>query len=117
MRPSMSGLFSMLILLVVIMFAAGCEPEVVDPASHVGIIAGRVLDDSLLQPMVGVQVSTNPATQSVLSDENGEYVINDVPVGMYEVVARAGVHHSSVFIRMDAGKTIRSDIRLVEQLP
>ena len=73
-------------------FVAGCGDDEgavpQPPETQTGTITGNVKDDSG-NNIVGAQVATNPTTTFTLSDANGNFTINDVPVGSVSVIANA----------------------------
>jgi hypothetical protein len=74
-------------------------------------ICGTVRDKASLERLAGVSVVvTSPALQDsvhAMTDENGEYVVNDLPAGAYKVAMYYGsieVEHANVVVasRVDA---------------
>ncbi len=56
------------------------------PPVGVGTIIGKVTDGSG-NPLSGAQVSTAPASITVLTDSNGNYTLPNIPAGLYNVIA------------------------------
>ena len=56
-------------------------------AGETGRIAGRVIDAKSGEPLVGVDVIIEGTTYGAATDENGNYLIINVPVGIYTVAA------------------------------
>jgi len=55
--------------------------------SDTGTITGIVVTDGVNQPVENVRISTNPSTSTVFTDENGEFILENVPVDQYSVQA------------------------------
>ncbi len=53
-----------------------------------GTITGKVVKNGENEPLENVKVSTSPASSTVFTDENGDFVLNDVPEGEYSVQAK-----------------------------
>ncbi|HEY6110498.1 MAG TPA: TonB-dependent receptor plug domain-containing protein, partial [Gemmatimonadales bacterium] len=53
-----------------------------------GTVAGRVTDKGTGQPLASVQVTISPTTRGALTDRDGRYRIENVPVGTVEIRAR-----------------------------
>ena len=51
-----------------------------------GEIRGKVLDQSNLQPLIGVNVLIKGTTMGAATDGVGQYVIKKVPVGIYQLI-------------------------------
>lgn len=52
-----------------------------------GDVKGTVLDDESGEPLDSVRVTTSPATTTVFTDENGEFLLEDILVDDYSVKA------------------------------
>jgi len=76
-------LFPLLLLCLVF----GCSEDTIDNVST-GTITGTVVTDGDFEPVKNAKISTNPATSTVFTDENGEFIIADVPAMEYSVQAR-----------------------------
>jgi TolB protein len=62
-----------------------CSEDRIDP-EITGYIKGFIKDSDTEEPVANVEVSTNPATQVLLTDENGEFVLKDIEIGEYKVL-------------------------------
>lgn len=60
-----------------------------DPIENLdtGILTGIVVSEGNNTPVENVRISTNPPTSTVFTDENGEFVIEDVAIDQYSVQA------------------------------
>lgn len=72
--------------LLIIMLPA-CEEEKIDVEKY-GSITGIVLNGEDYTPLGGVQISTTPASSTMLTDENGKFVFNKVKEGEVAITAR-----------------------------
>jgi Tol biopolymer transport system component len=68
-------------------FINACSEDTIDDAS-VGVIKGKVVLEGSNTPVPNAKISTNPATSEVFSNEDGNFIIPDVPVGDYSVQAQ-----------------------------
>lgn len=64
-----------------------CDKEVIDETGF-GTVKGRVVKEETFEPLANVKVSSNPATSSVFTDENGYYTLYNVPTGTYAFQAQ-----------------------------
>jgi len=78
-NPVLFWLSSLLILF-------GCEPTTFDP-NTVGQISGNVILEDLATPVEDVLISTNPATNLILTDENGNFSLDSLPLTTYSLRA------------------------------
>jgi len=75
------------ILLPVLFLYVGCEQEKIDVAKY-GMVSGTVLDGEDYTPLSGVQIITNPASSSILTNDSGYFEINKISVGEVAITAR-----------------------------
>ncbi|WP_319228159.1 carboxypeptidase regulatory-like domain-containing protein [Draconibacterium orientale] len=73
------------ILLVISMLA--CEEEKLD-VDKFGSVSGIILDGDSYEPLQGVQVATNPASTSSLTDAQGVFTFGKVKEGDIAITAR-----------------------------
>lgn len=62
-----------------------CDDEPFDPIVH-GTLKGIVLNNEDLSPIPGALASTIPVSESVLTNDSGNFVLGKVVVGEYEVL-------------------------------
>jgi hypothetical protein len=90
-------------LLLGLLFLFGCGTNSTAPTPK-ATIQGKVffanLNDSLIQPIIGASVFTNPPTSTVKTDSQACYAI-DVPPGCYTMRA---------FLKKDTGTTVDTSI-------
>lgn len=63
-----------------------CSEDTVD-FQETGTITGTVLSSENQEPLNNVEISTNPSSSAVFTNENGEFTLNDVLVDSYAVQA------------------------------
>lgn len=82
-----------------------------------GTIRGTVKRLSDNSPIQGVNVFTDPATSSVLSDTAGNFVIENVSPGDYDLTAsNMGLDDRTISITVKAGQITRADFNLDQQM-
>ena len=105
LRRFAAALFVLLPLLVIV----GCENELLEPDLR-GAIEGQVFDFDTREPLSGVNITTNPPTGSLITDEEGRF-----PTGNYSVAGRrSGYDANSITVSVLDGQT-RTAILLLER--
>ena len=80
-----------------------------------GTINGKVTSETDGSEISGVFVTTTPATQSAVTDANGNYLINDVIPGTYQInFTHNNFVPNSITILVTNGATIIGDVDLAE---
>jgi hypothetical protein len=64
----------------------GCATETIEPKLY-GSIEGVVIDSESNAQLEGVSIETSPATEVLLTKENGSFEFNDITTGSYQVKA------------------------------
>ena len=68
-------------------FLFGCSEDLLD-GSEQGTLKGSVRLELTNEPLANVKITTNPSTQTVYTDEEGNFeILNSIPVGDYSVKA------------------------------
>mgnify|MGYP000415015252 CR=1 FL=1 len=62
-----------------------CTEDRISP-EITGAIKGTIIDSDTQDPIRYVEISTNPATQVLLTDENGEFVLEEIEIGEYKIL-------------------------------
>lgn len=75
-----------LILIALLVILSSCVDEPID-FELFGTLKGQVIHAETLEPMPNVSVTTNPATTTVLTDENGYFDLGEVLANAYSVQA------------------------------
>ena len=79
-------------------------------------ITGRVIDQQTGQPIAAVQVFIPDTGLGALSQQNGRYLLLNVPVGTHTLNAqRIGYAGQTAEVTVAAGETLVQDFRLSEQ--
>ena len=108
------------IQVLLILFLVSCAKDNVGVDEY-GVINGRVIDSETGEGIAGVNITTTPPTQAILSENNGSFKISEPPVGSYSVQARKpGYLNNSVSVTVPRWKSVRADILLEpeeEELP
>ena len=79
-------------------------------------ITGRVIDQQTGQPLAAVQVFIPDTGLGALSQQNGRYLLLNVPVGTHTINAqRIGYGGQTAEVTVAAGETVVRDFRLAEQ--
>ena len=90
----------------------GCDDETVGPQTR-GAIDGQVLDARTEEPVARANITTSPPSQSVLTDDNGEFVLDDIPTGNYTIEAdKSQFEPGATTVSVEAGDTTRATILL-----
>jgi len=76
----------LLIIGILAVLFSGCSEDTIDSFGR-GTIAGKVVNEGANTPLENVKISTSPSTSTVFTDENGDFIIEDVPEGDYSVQA------------------------------
>ena len=104
---------SILILGFSILFLS-CSDNSTDSPS-LGTIEGQVLNGKTMQHIVGVVISTQPASSSILTESDGSFVLTDVSEGEYVVEAkRYGYNPNYAVVKVIGGKTTKATILLYD---
>jgi TonB-dependent SusC/RagA subfamily outer membrane receptor len=85
-------------------------------AAQTGTIAGRVIDAGSNLPIPAAQVFIADLDLGVLSQQNGSYLLANVPVGPRTVtVQRIGYRQLTANVTVAAGQTVVQDFRITEE--
>ncbi len=83
---------------------------------NTGTIIGNVKDSQSLLAINGALVSTNPATSSVFSKNDGSYRFENIEPGSYTIqVSKSGYQDASAQITVSAGKITQADFTLISK--
>ena len=103
-----------LLVLLPVLLVLGCENNLLEPDLR-GAIEGQVFDFDTREPLSGVNITTNPPTGSLITDENGSFRLDDLPVGNYSIAGRrSGYDSNSITISVLDGET-RTAVLLLEE--
>ncbi|WP_027078531.1 carboxypeptidase regulatory-like domain-containing protein [Maribacter antarcticus] len=77
---------SCLMAFVVLFTFCACEEETLGDQSF-GVLDGKVVSNGLNNPLGNVKVTTNPSSNTVFTDEEGNFTITNISIGDYSVQA------------------------------
>ena len=100
------NLFRQFIFIVLIVSVIACSEDTVDNYGT-GVITGKVVLEGDNSPLENVKVSTSPSSTTVFSDENGDFILNEIVEGDYSVQAQKTGYITGVEgATLKAGQTI-----------
>ena len=100
------------IIIIFIFVGFSCVEEKLDFETS-GMVTGQIFDSKTYLPLEGVSVTTNPASGSVTTNENGEFFLENVPAGEVVVTAkRSGFSSGSVTVQVVSEEEITIEIIL-----
>jgi TonB-linked SusC/RagA family outer membrane protein len=80
-----------------------------------GRVTGRVVNAATNRPLVGVQVFVPPTGIGNLTDGDGRFLLQNVPVGEVTITAQfVGYKQGESVVTVVAGETVRADLTLEE---
>jgi TolB protein len=89
-----------------VMLLTACEENTVEPVLY-GAVTGTVFDARTNLPLSNVAISTNPATGSYVTDAQGRFSIDKVPVGTVGIIARkADYSQQTANVTVAQGQTL-----------
>ncbi|MDZ7771214.1 MAG: carboxypeptidase-like regulatory domain-containing protein [Balneolaceae bacterium] len=101
-----------ILLIAVGLMTVGCTKETVDPVQY-GSIQGQVINSNNNQGVANANVTTSPATNSILTGNDGTFRLDEVPTGSYTISAsKPEVGSHSVSIQVREGRTASAEIYL-----
>lgn len=80
---------------------SGCSQEIIDPQLY-GSIEGTVINSSTSSGIQSVSIETSPATEVVLTSNDGQFKLTEVPTGKYVIKANKpefGIKSVNVLVR------------------
>ena len=84
--------------------------------AQTGSVAGRVTDAQSAQTIAAAQVFISDLDIGVLSQQNGSYILLNVPAGTHTVtVRRIGYRDASQDVTVAAGQTAVADFRISQE--
>lgn len=102
---------SFLVIFIISTFVS-CENALLDTDSF-STINGIVVDDSTGVGISGASVTTNPATEAIITNTDGEFNLEDVLVGEYSIsVKKKGYERTSVSVSAREDRVTQATIVL-----
>lgn len=101
-----------LLPLSLMLLVAGCDEETLGPQTR-GTLTGVVQDTETNDPIAQANVTTAPPTQSVLTEEDGTFEIEDVSTGNYSIEAsKSGYESRAVEVNVQENQTTSATLLL-----
>ena len=90
----------------------GCSKETITPETF-GNINGQVLNSETEEGIGSVNITTSPATNSIITNQDGSFTLNEVNTGNYNITASKSDYESAtVSVNVREGKTATAQIFL-----
>src|SRR5690606_39054936 len=90
-------------------FAASVEAQT-------GTVTGRVVDSQTMQPLASAQVTIPELSVGVLTQQNGRYVLTNVPAGTHTLsVQRIGYRTVTAAVTVVDGGSVERDFEIAEE--
>lgn len=108
---------SRIILLLTALFAAAllissCAKDTIE-AETFGNIEGFVINGETDENIASANITTTPATNAILTEEDGSFILNNVPTGNYTISARKNeFRNSTVSVAVREGETATAFISM-----
>lgn len=103
-----------IILLTLIIVAVSCSEDTIDVEVK-GSVSGTVTEEVSGDPLEGVKITTNPASTTVFTDEEGFFFLENILVGDYSVQAELDAYVTSfegVTVTEDAISNVSFDLSI-----
>ena len=90
----------------------GCSKETITPETF-GNVEGQVMNSETEEGVGGVNITTSPATNSILTDQDGSFSLNEITTGNYNITAsKSDFESATVSVNVREGKTATAQIFL-----
>lgn len=90
----------------------GCSKETVAPELF-GSVDGSVINSETNEGIANVNITTTPATNSILTENDGSFQLEDVPTGNYTITAnKPGLDTETVSVNVRENRTASAVIYL-----
>ncbi len=107
-----SFLKNFVILLLLLVLFASCKEDTVEPIFY-GNISGTVLDADDETPIQGVAITTTPPTSSIITDDQGKFILTTLTTGTYTISAvKSGYNKTITNVLVEKNKTTQAIILL-----
>jgi TolB protein len=98
--------------LLLLLLLSSCKENTVEPVTY-GSIQGIVYQTDGKTPIADAQITTNPASVSIVTDNTGKFSITNVPTGNYAISAsKTNYNTTSVSVSVQSGVTAQATILL-----
>ena len=113
-RPGVKTLFAALFLASGLALVS-CDDALVDSETY-GSLEGVVRDDSTTAPIAMAAVTTNPATEAIVTDSDGKFSLKEIPTGSYSIsVKKSGYERTSVSVAVRENRTTHATILVPQE--
>ncbi|MDT3738354.1 MAG: LamG-like jellyroll fold domain-containing protein [Candidatus Kapabacteria bacterium] len=103
------------ILVVIFLVISACSDSN-NPADNFGKIEIHVMNVKDNSPISNALISTDPASESITTDSNGEYLLGNLSPGNYNVIAaKFGFITNSITVNVLENKTVQANIFLYDE--
>lgn len=102
--------YGLLLLSSISLLILSCSKETITPELY-GSIDGKVLTNKTDEGLGGVNITTSPATNSIITNQDGSFSLNEVPTGSYSINAeKSGYRSTSVSVQVREDKAASAQI-------
>jgi hypothetical protein len=103
-------------LFLIIFTFISCEKDAIDLETF-GSIEGLVLNSETEQPLANANITTTPPTNSILTTQNGTFILSEIPTGSYSIkVTKSGFQNNSVSVTVREENTAIANITLTPEV-
>ena len=96
----------------ILILSGGCTEDTIETTIY-GKVTGKVVSEFNGEPLVGATVSTNPSSESVLSDSLGNFNIENIAIGDYAIYAtKDGYERKTLPMTVEFYRTIQVQLSL-----
>ena len=92
---NIGSLLNRLSILIGILLIVSCSEDTID-ITGLGAVKGTVVRKGTNEPLENVKLSTNPVTSTVFTDEEGVYIIENMPLGDIRFLLKKKVYSQSL---------------------
>ena len=104
--------YGLLVLTIFSTLLVSCKENTIEPVLT-GSLSGKVIDSESGLVLGSTSITTNPATDAIVTDNSGTFSINDIAVGSYIITAKkSGYKTSSVTVTVKENLTTQAVIQL-----
>ncbi len=107
-----SFLKNFIILLLLLVLFVSCKEDTIEPIYY-GNINGTVLNADDETPIQGVAITTTPPTTSLITDDQGKFILTTLTTGTYAISAvKSGYNKATINVLVEKNKTTEAVILL-----
>lgn len=101
-----------IIAILCISVLSGCSKETITPETF-GNVNGQVLNSETEEGVGSVNITTSPATNSILTNQDGSFSLKEVTTGQYNISAnKSNFQSATVSVQVREGQTATAQIYL-----